>query len=684
MALIRAMNSAISGLRAQQYKIDVIGDNLANSTTPGFKSGKVTFHSLLNQTLSFGTAPQGFLGGVDPRQIGLGVDVAETTKNFTQGELETTGVASDLGIEGNGFFIMVDQSGQTVYSRDGSFGINPQNYLHNPANGFIVQGVNADMTTFSIASGSALEDIRIPLGEVQLAVQTSTAMFDGNLNGGGAQALQGSILESSVLRIGSGGTTASSAALLTSLYMSPETGGPDIDLGLDTGDTITVRGKKGGRVLGDRVFRIGTASQAGDHGYGTTLGDFMTFVNRSLGINTGVNDKLVSAIRDDDNNPNTPGVTGVATSVGGAPATSVTQTGRDFTAEGVQIGDMIRFNSGNGAGQISVITAVGTDTITFTAISSSLPQPVVGDSFSLHETPGVTEGGFPSAAGRLRIAGNVGSANDLTDIEAVSSDGISLSTFYTRQSAEGESAVTNATFYDSDGQAHLVELTYVLETKGGVDSSTGSTGNVFRFFAEAADSRAVSGTSILGYDRVVGTGTVTFSTAGQFLSQNPTSSISLVLPNQGAATPLTVTPDLSGMTGFADRLSQVFLTEQDGFPVGVLSDYSVGTNGVVTGIFSNGVTRSIAQIKLANFANPNGLRAIDSNNFVSAANSGQAVVGTPGTLGIGTVRSGVIEASNVDFAREFTNLIVSQRGFQANARVIKTSDNLLEELVNIV
>ncbi len=134
MALIRAMNTSISGLRSQGFRIDTIGDNLANSTTTAFKTARVGFQTMLSQTLRFGTSPQGFLGGIDPQQIGLGVTVGSTTRNFNQGELENTGIASDLGIDGDGFFILKDQSGKSVFSRDGAFTINPANQLHNPSN----------------------------------------------------------------------------------------------------------------------------------------------------------------------------------------------------------------------------------------------------------------------------------------------------------------------------------------------------------------------------------------------------------------------------------------------------------------------------------------------------------------------------------------------------------------------
>jgi len=87
MALIRAMNTSISGLRSQGYRIDTIGDNLANSTTTSFKTARVGFQTMLSQTLRFGTSPQGFLGGIDPQPFGLGVNVGSSAHNFNRGDL---------------------------------------------------------------------------------------------------------------------------------------------------------------------------------------------------------------------------------------------------------------------------------------------------------------------------------------------------------------------------------------------------------------------------------------------------------------------------------------------------------------------------------------------------------------------------------------------------------------------
>ncbi len=681
MALIRAMNTSISGLRSQGFRIDTIGDNLANSTTTAFKTARVGFQTMLSQTLRFGTSPQGFLGGIDPQQIGLGVTVGSTTRNFNQGELENTGIASDLGIDGDGFFILKDQSGKSVFSRDGAFTINPANQLHNPSNGFVVQGIQADFTTFSIASGAPVQELEIPIGNLSIAVQTTTAKYEGNLDGDGEQALSGTVLESQTLIDNSTGTAATNATILSNLRR--DTGGGNLlDLSIGNGDVLTVDVVKGSRTIPQAKFLVGTAPTPGFQGFGTTLGDFNNFLERVMGVNTeGTN---YGAIRDNDTNPNTPGIAMGADAV---TLTTVQVAGINFQTEGVQINDIIRFNTGAGAGQIATVTGgINSDTLTVSGFSSSLPLPQQFDQFTIHEPARITVNTAAMAAtgqvaGRLRIAGNVGTSNSIDSIAiANQTDNISFSPFSQIEQATGESLITNATFFDSNGAPHLVELTMVLETKGGVDAVTGSVGNTFRFFGESQDSNSIQE----GLDRIIGDGTVTFTTSGQFLSTSPIPSLSLSIPNTGAQTPLNVNLDLNGLTGFADQDSSAFMIQQDGFPTGTLTDFSIGANGVITGIFDNGITKPLGQVYLARFANPNGLMLAGQNMFDVAANSGEAVIGAPTLLGLGSIIGGTLEASNVDFAREFTNLIVSQRAFQANARVISTADGLLEELVNVV
>ncbi|GAA3795425.1 flagellar hook protein FlgE [Cellulomonas soli] len=143
-----------------------------------------------------------------------------------------------------------------------------------------------------------------------------------------------------------------------------------------------------------------------------------------------------------------------------------------------------------------------------------------------------------------------------------------------------------------------------------------------------------------------------------------------------------VNVDLSKLTGFAG-LDTVKATKQDGQAAGTLQSFSLGADGTITGSFSNGLKQTIGRIAMGSFTNPAGLEKAGGSLFRTSVNSGEAQIGTAGTGGRGTLAGGALEMSNVDLSSEFTNLIVAQRGFQANSRVITTSDEVLQELVNL-
>lgn len=141
--------------------------------------------------------------------------------------------------------------------------------------------------------------------------------------------------------------------------------------------------------------------------------------------------------------------------------------------------------------------------------------------------------------------------------------------------------------------------------------------------------------------------------------------------------------EVDGITGFA-RESTTAIVDQDGFTMGTLESISIDGTGVITGVFTNGTSRSLAQIALASFNNPSGLQRDGGNGWMKTPNSGEPVIRRPGIDSqVGSISAGTLEMSNVDIAQEFTNMIVAQRGFQANARTITTSDEMLVELVNL-
>jgi flagellar hook protein FlgE len=143
-----------------------------------------------------------------------------------------------------------------------------------------------------------------------------------------------------------------------------------------------------------------------------------------------------------------------------------------------------------------------------------------------------------------------------------------------------------------------------------------------------------------------------------------------------------ITVDLSKITGFA-QLNTVSVTDQNGREAGTLQGFTLSKDGTLVGQFSNGESLALGRIALATFTNPGGLEKAGASGYRATANSGGAALGIPGSPGVGSLSSGTLEMSNVDLSQEFTNLIVAQRGFQANARIITTSDEVLQELTNL-
>ena len=172
----------------------------------------------------------------------------------------------------------------------------------------------------------------------------------------------------------------------------------------------------------------------------------------------------------------------------------------------------------------------------------------------------------------------------------------------------------------------------------------------------------------------IGTGSITFDPAG---APNLPATMQATLPDGSV-----IDIDLSGLTNY-NGVESVDVKTSNGAAAGSLQQFQIAPNGTVIGIYSNGVKRNEGQIALANFNNPGGLERLGDTTFRSSPNSGLAQVGVAGTGGRGVLQSGTLEMSNVDLGMEFTNLIIAQRGFSANSRVITTSDEMLQELVNI-
>jgi flagellar hook protein FlgE len=233
--------------------------------------------------------------------------------------------------------------------------------------------------------------------------------------------------------------------------------------------------------------------------------------------------------------------------------------------------------------------------------------------------------------------------------------------------AIGDTHSMGVTVYDGVGTPHQLDITFTNTAPGAWDWGVTST------------------TATLP----ITTGTATFGTAGELLTFTyPGGGANLTITPNGAGAPFDITfdagtiGDVDGLAGFSNA-SNAVIRSQDGYQSGDLESIAIDKNGVVTGFFTNGVTQALAQIALARFNNPSGLLRQGDNMFTESANSGLPVLGFAGTSDTSSITPGALENSNVDLSQEFTSMIITQRGFQANARVITTSDEMLQELVNL-
>lgn len=182
--MMRSLYSGVSGLKNHQVRMDVIGNNISNVNTHGFKAERVTFQDMISQELSAASEPKQNIGGINPKQVGLGALVASVDKIMTQGSMQATGKNTDVAIVGEGFFVLKDGDKQ-FFTRAGAFNVDKNGYYVNPANGMKVQGWNSrvdDEGNKYINTASSVEDIIIPLYSKEPARATGEVIFKSNLN----------------------------------------------------------------------------------------------------------------------------------------------------------------------------------------------------------------------------------------------------------------------------------------------------------------------------------------------------------------------------------------------------------------------------------------------------------------------------------------------------------------------
>jgi len=455
--MMRSLFSGVSGLKNHQTRMDVIGHNISNVNTYGYKATRVTFQDMLSQTISGAAKPEENRGGVNPKQVGLGMTVASIDRLFTQGSLQTTGNQTDVAISGDGFFIVADGD-KRLYTRAGTFGLDRDGNLVNPANGLKVQGWMAVMDANGqkiVRANGQTEDIVVPVyGKID-AKETNNIRYKCNLDS-----------RSAIVPPEADARMRASAAVTT-----------NIDVYDNLGDTHRLT---------------------------------MTFWK------TGFNQWTASAA-----------VTGSST-----PVTI------DVPAGGGQN------NQNNPSSRINLRF---------------------------------------SPDGKLLAVSDASSPDEMN---------------------QGTLAVNANYRVQGDPQVRTIRL------------------------------------------------------------------------NLGEA------GILSGITQFSS-VSTTKAVEQDGYSMGYMESFSIDNSGLITGVYSNGTKQAIGQMAVAVFTNNQGLTASGENLFEVSNNSGLPNIGPAAEAGRGKIVAGTLEMSNVDLSDQFTDMIVTQRGFQANSRTIQTTDQMLQEVLTL-
>jgi flagellar hook protein FlgE len=311
---------------------------------------------------------------------------------------------------------------------------------------------------------------------------------------------------------------------------------------------------------------------------------------------------------------------------------------------------------------------VGTDGSTLGDFATFLQNQMAIDP-SLTTADGQTPGVTVDDTGALVVISNAGEPNaisiDASDIRNETSGRLPFA--FSTTPATGEGVSTAMVVYDSLGNPVEVRLRASMESRS-------ESGTVWRFFVESTNDTDPS--------PLLGTGTLTFDQDGQLVASTGTD-VTVDQTDAGSATPLSFSLDVSNVTGlnFGNNASSLVLATQDGSPGGTLIDYEINQQGILVGTFSNGRTQQYGQLAVATFRNNAGLTAINDNNYAVGVNSGDARVSAPQVQGAGAIASNSLELSNVDLSREFVNLITASTGFSAASRVVRSADDMLQELL---
>jgi flagellar hook protein FlgE len=674
--MMRSLFSGVSGLKAHQTRMDVISNNIANVNTNGFKYSRVTFAETFAQTIKSAVAPNSSAGGSNPQQVGLGVQVASIDTIVSQGSLSQTGRTTDLAIQGNGFFVLSDKlgTGARAYGRDGNFVVDGEGYLVTASGGNVVQGWMAD-DSGTINNAAPLQNIRMPINGAIPAKATTEFKVAGNF------ASPAQMNESNA----SANYFAPAVPVAASVPATTLTAGQfqinDISITGSFGSGVVANRTNDMRKLADLINSKTTLTGVFANVKDTAAGTVLMLTSNKIGPNSqikiggtsipgGMTPATTTIYTTLDSTPTAPAVAPAA-----IPAGALTLTSGDMIMNGVDLGPLPTTPATNTAEQNAQAVA-----------------GLINAKTALHGISAQTDG-----AGKLVL--KAAARDIIVSGTAAGAAASGLSTTGASNVARTATTIAGTSFdtFDAQGAKHVVNINYAADYDpimgGGFVTGTTLQGN-WRWAGYSADpnmqinSQDAKGNQtekLITFDEK---GILKGFSDGQ-LTINYTNTNSTPPPQTMRMSAGTI-GTTAGVTQFGG-ITSVDGAGQNGYAAGDLVNFGIERNGTLTGIYTNGVTVPIAQLAMATFANPEGMyRSGDtsqvrgaSNSFSESPNSGPARIGIANSGNRGEIRGGSLELSNVDLSQQFTDMIITQRGFQANSKSITTSDEMLQELMQL-
>jgi len=624
-----------AALNEQKKTLELLGENIANLNTPGYKTRRITFVETL-----------GTVAGVSQLM-------------FKQGAVTYTGNVTDLAIKGDSFFI-VKKGEEKFYTRAGAFSVDSSGKLVN-VDGYVVQGWMEDIRGGSEAEAtSTITDIVIDPDLIMPAKATENVWLAGNLNAG---------LESTREVWATGSAFTKKATLVSSGITFPL----NVTAGVNDQFKITFDPQFGETITEELTLTAGTYND---------IDSLVAEINNQINA-SGLKGKVEAVnaggslkFRAIDGYSGTTltlssGTNDVLSDLGFVDG--VSSTSGDLADESTELNDLLQVTTSLVTGDSFNIVGKNRGGESVSGAFTYTDGATLGD---LVDTINNIYSGYSTAKlenGKIVLEDDeVGDSS--TTISLSASDGntglMSVPSFVNTESGYTARVSTSMVVYDSLGESHNLTINF---------TKTENTGEWNWEIVASSGETIVKG----------GSGKVLFDSNGSLISfiyDGGVDALTLSLSNGAEDLVIRLHADeqegiTAGITQF-NAVSTLHTKHQDGKESGTLNDFKIRSDGAIIGYFTNGEEAKLAQIALAEFANPSGLKRVGGSNFISTGESGVPNIGKAESLG-STIESGSLELSTVDLADQFTKMIEAQRAYQAAARVISTLEQIADETTRL-